>query len=398
MNRWPCSEKEKKESAAAVVVVCLGSYFIYQKKERHTRRLAPNMSVSCVWVFGSSTIRSFFSLFIYLFGLGNGICSSICIHLYMDETSSVVAEWHALSMTLCLEHSTDVCTLYSSALHFMVAESERHRRHARVAIIDDALNDVRAFATAAGSSQSLNALSKALKQTRVKHLEDTNALLLKKFDSVKLERDHFASLLSTLERRAADGSKTSAEAVRLREENARLRSEVLKLKCASRSFRDQHAQTIYSTESDLLHLRRHSKHIACQNMNLQETCGRLEAEMDHVLQLHSLTDKLVFLVDQDRRARERVSQKKHSATSLENQMLHEELSLCLRRIATLEADHGTASKNGQSSSSPPSVAKASQTDEDKSTDEAYRALGVENAKLKMLLKKFVGLVASEVSR
>lgn len=331
--------------------------------------------------------------------------------------TALLVSWHDQCIALAASHIVEVSAAYDACCRDALAFSERLERQSRLAIIDDAIRDVRRhFAGAVGvdgaSSSSAStwgtaehiAAAKSSRQRRVKQLEDTNQLLQRQYDSVRLERDHLASSLFSLERRAADGVRAVTEATKLRAENAKLQAAVHKLTSTRSAVRHQISQTGDHFELEVVTLRRQNKLICIYNLDLQEQLQRQELWFDFVVGAQRLYDGFLQIRHQDRNAMLKRLHKGTATATLENQMLHEELSLCLRRIAKLEADQGV-----QIISDDPATRTAKRIDDaNTQTNETsawteqllgdVESLEVDNSKLKMLLTKFVGLVASETSK
>jgi hypothetical protein len=317
-------------------------------------------------------------------------------------------------MSHVTSHNMEVSLAYECSARDVCAFSDRLERQGRIAIIDDAIRDVKAHflgliggdGGVASSSWGISdhtAAAKSVKQRRMKQLEDTNNLLQRKYEAVRLERDHFANSLSAVERKVLDGVRSLSDAAKLRAENAKLHAAVQKLTSTRSTVRNQTSQTI-DHELEVVTLRRQSRQIQCYNLALLEQLGRADVASDFVESVHRLHEVFLQIKHQDRNLAIKRLQKGAASVGLENQMLHEELSLCLRRIATLEAAHGIVAQREDSSMSDREQAlrcnTETQTVEDSATIDRLLAdvavLDLDNRKLRMLLTKFVGVVAAEV--
>jgi hypothetical protein len=306
-------------------------------------------------------------------------------------------------MSHVASHNMEVLQAYECSARDVCAFSDRLERQGRIAIIDDAIRDVKThFQGIIGETSDHTAAAKSVKQRRMKQLEDTNNLLQRKYEAIRLERDHFANSLSSVERKVLDGVRSVSDAAKLRAENAKLHAAVQKLTSTRSTVRNQTSQTI-DHELEVVTLRRQSRQIQCYNLALLEQLGRADVASDFSESVHRLHEVFLQTKHQDRNLAIKRLQKGAASVELENQMLHEELSLCLRRIATLEAAHGIVAQRDDTPMSDREQAlrnTATQTIEDSATIDRLVAdvatLDLENRKLRMLLTKFVGVVAAEV--
>ncbi|CUG06003.1 Hypothetical protein, putative, partial [Bodo saltans] len=223
-----------------------------------------------------------------------------------------VLDWHEQCMLHVTHHHAEVSLTYESSVRDVYAFSDRLERQGRIAIIDDAIGDIKAHflgifgGVASSSSSQLSwgvsehvAAAKAVKQRRVKQLEDANNLLQRKYETVRLERDHFASGLAAAEKKVLDGVRSVNDASRLRAENAKLLAAVQKLSATRAVVRNQASQTT-EHELEVVTLRRQARLIQFYNFELQEQLGRTDISSEFAESVHRLHEFFLQIKHQER--------------------------------------------------------------------------------------------------
>lgn len=264
------------------------------------------------------------------------------------------------------------------------AANEELRRFNRIAAIDEVLGVAQRIA-----SNSHGVLTNANRQemlsSRLHFMEEQNLLLKRELDREKAEHSHCRKSLEHRERQMRD----------LNSSRLQMLSNAVATRISAATQTSSSSTRSYRNDYDLLLLR-------CDEMQRRSDIAFLEIE--HFQQDIQFAERVhsAHLWN----ALRKKMQKDLMSSTVENEMLHEELSLCLRRIARLESE---AHMDSAPDDSPAQQKRMQHNYRDAAvmTDAVFVRAEVEEreqllrqseeaAKLRLLLRKYVVHVTTKV--